>query len=77
MLVGGVIALLFLLGGGDDEGGSELEPDPVSFVMVRTNAAGGPLATTISAAVSVQEPAPDAYLWVVPGDAHRRTAGNA
>jgi uncharacterized surface protein with fasciclin (FAS1) repeats len=68
VLVGGVIALLFLLGGGDDEGEGDLEPEPVSFVMVRNNAAGGPLSTTLSAAVTVQQPTPDAYFWIVPGD---------
>ena len=68
LLVGGVIALLFLLRSGDDEGLSELSPEPVSFVLVRTNAAGAPLDTTISASVVVQEPSPDSYVWVVPAD---------
>ena len=59
LLIGGVIALLFLLGR-DDDGGSELTPDPVSFVITRSDGAGAPLDTTLTATVRTFGPAADA-----------------
>lgn len=76
-VVAGVILFFVFTGGDDDADGviEDLAPDAVSLVVTRLGSGGQPLDTALSATVTVQEPAADAYTWVIPSDASVGQAG--